>query len=126
MVLGEGLIDPAGRVHAMAGLLPLTTSFEKPKRHLGYRNLKLLQSSPLGRAGTNFRGHEFHYAAIVDGGGRPEAPPLFAASDAREKSLGEVGLCRGSVFGSFMHLIDRIGEPSDADFQNRRLHVVED
>jgi cobyrinic acid a,c-diamide synthase len=126
MVLGEGLIDPAGRVHAMAGLLPLTTSFEKPQRHLGYRNLKLLRSSPLGQAGTNFRGHEFHYAAIVDGGGRPEAPPLFAASDAREKSLGEVGLCRGSVFGSFMHLIDRIGEPADADFQNRRLHVVED
>ena len=128
MVLGNSLIDRDGQGHGMAGLLPLTTSFENPKRHLGYRNLKLKPSSPLGQAGTNFRGHEFHYASIVDGDGQGQqgALPLFDASDARGKSLGEVGFCRGSVFGSFMHLIDRVGEPSDADFRSHHLHIVED
>lgn len=128
MVLGGSLIDQAGKAHAMAGLLPLTTSFEKPKRHLGYRNLKLRHASPLGQAGTNFRGHEFHYASIVEDGrsGHDGPKTLFDASDARGKSLGEVGLCQGSVFGSFMHLIDRIGEPSDHDFQHHHLHVIDD
>ncbi len=128
MLLGDGLIDKSGEAHEMAGLLPLATSFEKPKRHLGYRQLELRQSSPLGQAGTKFRGHEFHYASIVDRDGvdHGSAPALFDASDARNKALGEVGLCKGSVFGSFMHLIDRIGEPSDPDIQSHYLHVVED
>ncbi len=39
MVLGEGLIDAQGKRHAMAGLLPLTTSFASRKLHLGYRQL---------------------------------------------------------------------------------------
>ena len=128
MVLGDSLIDKQGNPHAMAGLLPVSTSFENPKRHLGYRNLKLKQPSPLGPAGTNFRGHEFHYASIVDdeNAGQQDALPLFDARDARGKALGEVGLCRGSIFGSFMHLIDRVGEPSDNDFKSHHLHVVED
>lgn len=128
MVLGNNLIDREGNGHAMANLLPVTTSFENPKRHLGYRNLKLRQPSPLGQAGTNFRGHEFHYASITGdiGYGQEGALPLFDASDARGKSLGDVGLCQGSVFGSFMHLIDRVGEPSDTDFKNHHLHIVED
>ena len=62
MVLGDGLIDKEGQRHAMAGLLPVSTSFEKPKRHLGYRTLTLQQPCPLGPKGTTFRGHEFHYS----------------------------------------------------------------
>ncbi len=129
MALGEHLIDKDGAAHAMAGLLPLSTSFAKRKRHLGYRQLTLCQASPLGQAGTHYRGHEFHYASIVDqaGADRPDTNTLFDARDARDKPLGEVGLCRGSVFGSFMHLIDRIGEPNDRDLQPKSpLHIVED
>lgn len=128
MVLGNQLIDREGKSHHMTGLLPVTTSFKEPKRHLGYRNLKLKQASPLGPAGTNFRGHEFHYASIVEGDGEEtqEALPLFEASDARGRPLGEVGMCNGYTFGSFMHLIDRVGEPADTDFQPHHLHVVED
>jgi cobyrinic acid a,c-diamide synthase len=127
MVLGDRLIDKSGVGHLMAGLLPLITSFEHPKRHLGYRSLKLESSSPLGQAGTTFRGHEFHYASIV--GPAPagdDTPPVFQVSDARGRSLGTAGMQRGAVVGSFMHLIDRVAEPSDADFQSRHLRVVED
>ena len=39
MVLGEALVDKAGATHAMAGLLPVTTRIDRPKRILGYRRL---------------------------------------------------------------------------------------
>ena len=103
MVLGETLVDADRRPHQMLGLLPLTTSFADPQRHLGYRRATLLICGPLGRAGTRFRGHEFHYATILHEG---NAHPLFAACDIYDRNLGDAGLHQGSVAGSFIHLID--------------------
>ena len=103
MVLGQGLIDAGGARHGMAGLLPVTTSFAKPALHLGYRGARLACATPLGPAGADFRGHEFHYASLVEADGAP----LFQASDGTGTPLGAVGVVRGSVMGSFLHLIDR-------------------
>ena len=101
MVLGEGLEDGEGKRHAMAGLLPLETSFAEPARRLGYRRLAAKGGGfPPGRA---FRGHEFHYArALREGPGEA----LFEVADAQGRPLGPAGLRRGMVAGSFMHLID--------------------
>ncbi|MGH7099918.1 MAG: cobyrinate a,c-diamide synthase [Stellaceae bacterium] len=104
MALGRALVDAEGCRHAMAGLLPLETSFAEPRRHLGYRAVRLLAGGPLGPAGTGFRGHEFHYASIVAEGG---FAPLFAAADSCGHDLGACGLRQGLVCGSFIHLIDR-------------------
>jgi cobyrinic acid a,c-diamide synthase len=103
MTLGEGLIDADGRRHAMAGLLPLVTSFAERKLHLGYRQGTLLAGGPLGAAGRTFRGHEFHYASVVSEGG---GESLFAVQDAACRDLGNQGRRQGSVSGSFLHLID--------------------
>jgi cobyrinic acid a,c-diamide synthase len=103
MVLGEALTDAEGRAHRMAGLLPLATSFAERRLHLGYRALALLEDGPLGHAGGRFRGHEFHYATTLSVGGEA----LFTATDSCGVDLGPAGLRRGSVAGSFMHLIDR-------------------
>ena len=103
MVLGEALTDADGHVHPMAGLLPLATSFAERRLHLGYREMTLLQDGSLGRAGSRFRGHEFHYAATLSACG----DALFAAKDSSGVDLGQAGLRRGPVAGSFMHLIDR-------------------
>ena len=104
MVLGEALTDGNRETHRLAGLLPVHTSFAAPRRHLGYRTARLLSSGPLGGAGAQFRGHEFHYASIVEEGG---ADPLFAVADASGANLGRAGLQRGRIAGSFIHLIDR-------------------
>lgn len=104
MTLGEGLIDADGQRHMMAGLLPLVTSFADRKLRLGYRQGKLLDASPLGAAGTTFRGHEFHYATVVSEGA---GESLFAVEDATCRNLGSQGRRQGSVFGSFLHLIDQ-------------------
>jgi len=106
MVLGEGLVDGAGRRHAMAGLLPLETSFAEPRRSLGYRSLELVADCPLGCRGEEFRGHEFHYASIV---GAEGGEPLFASRDALGASQPARGARRGPVMGSFVHLVDRAG-----------------
>ncbi len=98
MVLGDALIDAEGQSHAMAGLLPLTTSFATRKLHLGYRHLK-----PLGGPWTKpLRGHEFHYSSIASEG---NADRLFAASDASGQDLGSSGLRRSNVMGSYAHII---------------------
>jgi cobyrinic acid a,c-diamide synthase len=84
--------------------LPLVTSFAERRLHLGYRCAALVGRNPLGAAGARFRGHEFHYAGVVYQG---PSDPLLAVTDAAGRDLGEGGLQRGSVFGSFIHLIDR-------------------
>ncbi|MFN3719435.1 MAG: cobyrinate a,c-diamide synthase [Rhizobium rhizophilum] len=104
MVLGEGLIDAHGQRQAMLGLLPLVTSYATRKRHLGYRRLRSL--APDVFKGT-FTAHEFHYSTAVSEGA---ADRLFEAEDALGEPLGAVGLRRGSVAGSYMHLIDIAGE----------------
>lgn len=102
MFMGEALVDRQGQSHAMAGLLPLVTSFENPKIHLGYRRVLNLDANPLGVSGLRFRGHEFHYATEIDN----RANALFGVSDARGDKLGKVGARVGQVFGSFVHLVD--------------------
>ncbi|MCY6381374.1 cobyrinate a,c-diamide synthase [Hoeflea prorocentri] len=100
MVLGESLIDGEGEGHAMLGLLPLTTSFAERRLHLGYRRAVPCDGFFCSKPMT---AHEFHYATVKAEG---EAEGLFDVEDARGTSLGSVGLRRGSVCGSFMHLID--------------------
>ena len=108
MTLGEGLVDAEGAGHEMLGLLPVVTSFANRKRQLGYRRVRPVDASLFQHSMT---AHEFHYATIVS-----EAPVssdcqrLFSAEDALGQSLGDVGLRRGKVGGSYMHLIDVAAE----------------
>ncbi|HEV8014533.1 MAG TPA: cobyrinate a,c-diamide synthase [Stellaceae bacterium] len=104
MVLGETLTDAEGQAHAMAGLLPVATSFAARKLHLGYRQIALAADTPLGHNGAAFRGHEFHYASILSEG---EGAALFTGADADGRPRGALGRVAGTVMGSFVHLIDR-------------------
>jgi cobyrinic acid a,c-diamide synthase len=104
MVLGEVLTDANGTAHEMLGMLPVSTSFSAPKRHLGYRQATLIQDCVLGLSGTQFRGHEFHYAELTT---HQASNPLFDISNARGDAIGLVGAVAGNVAGSFIHLIDK-------------------
>jgi cobyrinic acid a,c-diamide synthase len=98
MTLGDTLTDAEGKEHAMAGLLPLHTSFAARKLHLGYRQLTSLG----GPFPKHMRGHEFHYASIVSEG---IADRLFEAQTANGTALPAMGLRRGIIMGSFAHII---------------------
>jgi len=105
MAMGAGLIDAQGNRHAMLGLLGLVTSFEKRRMHLGYRLAQLAVPMPGHDAGTALRGHEFHYATILD---QPDAP-LAAVTDATGAAVAETGSHRvngtARATGTFFHLI---------------------
>lgn len=102
MTLGEMLTDKEGVVHRMAGLLSVRTSFASRKMHLGYREARLAADGCLGEKGATFRGHEFHYATIIDQGADA---PFALAMDAYDSEPMPAGSRRGNVTGSFFHLV---------------------
>jgi len=104
MVLGARLEDAAGVSHAMAGLLGHATSFAKRQMHLGYREATLLADGPIGPTGVVVRGHEFHYARVIDAG---SDAPLATLRDGLGLDLGFGGGRRGHVTASFFHAIAR-------------------
>ncbi|ODS01108.1 cobyrinic acid a,c-diamide synthase [Methyloceanibacter methanicus] len=102
MVLGQGLVDGDGTRHAMTGLLGHATSFADRKLHLGYREARLLEPCALGGAGASVRGHEFHYARVIEEG---NDAPLATLADGEGNTLGHAGARRGPVTGTFFHAI---------------------
>jgi cobyrinic acid a,c-diamide synthase len=102
MVLGAGVEDANGVRHAMTGLLGHATSFAQRKLHLGYRRARLLSDCALGKSGSALRGHEFHYASLIETG---NDAPLAEVSDGEGNPLGPAGGRRGRVTGSFFHAI---------------------
>lgn len=58
MYLGHAITDTKGQEYEMVDFLPVTTSMENPKLHLGYRCV----------TGNNFeiKGHEFHYSTCKE------------------------------------------------------------
>ena len=106
MAMGAGLVDARGARHEMAGLLGLVTSFSTRKMHLGYRVATLTAAANGYPAGARLRGHEFHYATIVD---QPDQP-LAQVTDATGAVVAETGSVMvfpggGRATGTFFHLI---------------------
>lgn len=98
MALGAALIDSKGVSHPMAGLLPHVSSFAAPRLSIAYRTVAFLEALPFAPAGESFRAHEFHYASST----QTEACEPLLSTEGKT-----TGLRRGTVCGSFLHLIDR-------------------
>lgn len=101
MVLGQALTDAEGVRHAMAGLLPVETSFAQRKLNLGYRHVTWREATSFAERGETHRGHEFHYATVT--GGAPAN--LAEMADGEGNPLPMAGHREGLVTGSFFHLI---------------------
>jgi len=101
MVLGDAIEDADGVTHAMAGLLPIETSFARRKLRLGYRKATWRGAMPFAEPGTTSIGHEFHYASVT----RDDGEPLADMTDGEGKLLEPAGSRNGRVTGTFFHLI---------------------
>ncbi len=106
MAMGAGLVDKDGIRHRMVGLLGLETSFAKRKMHLGYRKAELNAAIPGQTIRGRLRGHEFHYATILE---EPDAP-LARITDSNDLEVPETGSVRrfeggGVATGTFFHMI---------------------
>lgn len=101
MVLGRSMEDAEGRTHAMAGLLPVETSFARRKLHLGYRRATWRRGTAFAAGGASSWGHEYHHASIVGG-----APGMLAdMADGEGNPLPAAGHAVGHVTGTFFHMI---------------------
>ncbi len=106
MAMGAGLVDADGKRHEMAGLFGLVTSFEKRRMHLGYRLAHLQSAIPSHAAGSRLRGHEFHYATIVEQPDEPLAQVIDATSTLVPETGSHVTFPGGGfATGTFFHMI---------------------
>jgi len=80
--------------HPMCGVLDATARMTR-NLTLGYREALALTDSPLAPAGTEVRGHEFHYSSVEPGFGERPAWDLAGR--------GPEGFVAGSVHASYLH-----------------------
>lgn len=97
MFLGDTLADETGDASPMCGLLPVRTRMTGRLRTLGYREVTTTSDTPLGPAGTVFRGHEFHYSELVS----TDLPPSYRMTGIGGDGI--EGWARGNVLGSYVH-----------------------
>jgi cobyrinic acid a,c-diamide synthase len=79
----------------MAGALPVDARVTS-RLTLGYRRVRLEVDTPLGRAGTELRGHEFHYSQTD--------PPGDALSWEGRDGTGRGGHASPRLVASYLHL----------------------
>jgi cobyrinic acid a,c-diamide synthase len=105
MYLGRELTDLDNRRWPMAGLLPLASCMLPRLRGLGYRQVTFTRATPLGPAGSQARGHEFHYSEIIEmEHDRDMAADVYRAM-GRQGPLDDCrGLLLGNTLASYVHL----------------------
>jgi cobyrinic acid a,c-diamide synthase len=92
MVLGKAIVDEACRSWPMAGVLPITTSMQEKKLHLGYRTLTM--------EGQTLKGHEFHYSQFLDA---PDPDNGIVVHNAYGQQVPAPVFYRQNLFASYMH-----------------------
>jgi cobyrinic acid a,c-diamide synthase len=112
MYLMSELKDAAGETWPLVGHFPWACYMQTHRQALGYRKLSTLVPSCLGPAGTQARGHVFHYSTAdepdfssdssVDA--MTEAARLFKAENAVARPEAPLGVRFGSVTASYVHV----------------------
>ena len=99
MYLGRSLSDLDGRQFPMVGAIPVVSSMEGRRLHLGYREVAACGDGPLLKAGERVRGHEFHWSVLQEPPGEESAAYRVVNQDGRPE-----GFRKGSVWASYVHV----------------------
>jgi cobyrinic acid a,c-diamide synthase len=100
MACAESIRDHAGAVWPMWGLVPARVVMEGRFAALGYVTVTADRDTPLGPAGTQVRGHEFHYSTL-----EPTAPLPYATRLQRPGHEPRPdGVSVGSLFTGYAHM----------------------
>jgi cobyrinic acid a,c-diamide synthase len=102
MYLAEAIEDEAGACHPMVGLLPTTVRMRPKRLALDYARVETTLPTPLGPAGSRFRGHEFHASWIEP---VPERiPRAYRVQTPRGEAPRAEGYLVGNALVSYFHL----------------------
>ena len=100
MYLLSELVDFEGRHHSMCGVFPGRTAMTKRLQMVGYVTARMVEDTILGPAGTEIRGHEFHFSQEEeDAGQRP-----FTFTKLRNSASYAAGQMHHHALGSYLHL----------------------
>ncbi len=99
MYLGKCCIDANKVSHQLLGVLPYTFQMGTERAQLGYRELTTVCDTIIGPAGTQLRGHEFHWSRIVDPLLREQAAYRL---EGRENTL--EGYANKTILASYVHV----------------------
>ena len=101
MYLVKTLSDFDGTVYDMVGVIPAETARSRTKMTLGYPELTVTRSGPLGVQGVRIRGHAFHYSTLHPKG---DLEYLGHLTDSQGRNRGGDGITVGNVIALFTHL----------------------
>jgi cobyrinic acid a,c-diamide synthase len=104
MALSQFIESTDGERFPMAGVLPFGTRMLKRRKALGYTQVRLTQTCPLGETGLIMRGHEFHYSEIVETDEYKMTPRAYEIQSRKNQSTRLEGYLIGSVLASYVHL----------------------
>lgn len=102
MYLCERLQDIEGKAYPMAGCFPFGTRMLARRKALGYREIRLVEPSPLGPPGLVARGHEFHYSELVPGD--VPVPTVYETTPRVGENRAAEGFRVHNTLGSYIHL----------------------
>jgi len=100
MYLGRTLTGADRSAASMVGIFPLDTLMDPEHLAIRYVSVRTLADSPLGPAGTEARGQEFHQSRIV---GEPSGQPIYDVTASNGEHFQE-GMLSGTAMGSYIHL----------------------
>ena len=101
MYLLEDLVDFDGKAHPMCGVFPGRAAMTKKLQMVGYVTAKMQRDTILGPAGTELRGHEFHFSQELE---REEPVRPYTFTKLRNGATYGAGQQRGNVLGSYLHI----------------------
>ena len=99
MYLSEAITTLDGVRHPMLGLISGSAVMTPQLQALGYVEVETRDESPIGPAGTRFRGHQFRYSRFESS----DAPNRYGVSVLRSGARIDEGYGRGSVLASYVH-----------------------
>ena len=112
MYLSRGITTVSGNFFLMCGILPFAVRMSSSLRRLGYVSIKTEADCIWGKAGTEIRGHEFHYSEIDRQNGQPDFTDcsrqgwtrIYSAEHTRTGRREPEGFYNGCVLASYVHL----------------------
>ena len=99
MYLSDAITTLDGVRHPMLGLISGTAVMTSQLQALGYVEVETRDESPIGPAGTRFRGHQFRYSRFET----CEAASRYGVSVLRSGTRLDEGYGRGAVLASYVH-----------------------
>jgi cobyrinic acid a,c-diamide synthase len=102
--LAKSLATSDGRVHAMAGVLPLAMEMTPRRVDFGYVEVELTRDCLLGPQGTEIRGHSFHTSRIVAGAEDGALETSYRVRFSISSKEQAEGFARNNVLASYAHL----------------------